>query len=309
MPGELDVLQPSVGIEFHGEMNFVAARRIIPVHPHRRVGQLAKIPRPPRMIEDHFLIKLFDFRDHDSGRTRDRPSLGEKKRTALWRISIIRSISSHRVVKIKARASRSWHTKPAHQRLVAMVSAAHRQPVLIRERGQIVRMHRVHHKSYERPTLFGWPKNARTGQFRKALGCITRKPRVVFENCRAPDPFDVINRCRKPDCAGDVRRTCFKPVRRFLERALFQASRSRSFRPRRATVASTQESPLVRTARRCRSGHTFCARKRPENRNPTLGTSTGMCPALCAASTSVSAPTARAFAQSSATGLIVPERV
>jgi hypothetical protein len=56
MPGELDVLQPSVGIEFYGEMDFIAARRIIPAHPHGRVGQLAKIPRPPRMIEDHFLI-------------------------------------------------------------------------------------------------------------------------------------------------------------------------------------------------------------------------------------------------------------
>ena len=34
-----------------------------------------------------------------------------------------------------------------------------------------------------------------------------------------------------------------------------------------------------------------------------------MCPALCAASTSVSAPTARAFSQSSATGLIVPSEL
>src|ERR1700741_656252 len=94
MPGELDVLQPAGWVEFHGELDFIAARRIIPAHPHRRVREFAKIPGPPRMIEDDFLIKLFDFRDHDCGRTRDRPSLGEKKRAALWRISIIRSISS-----------------------------------------------------------------------------------------------------------------------------------------------------------------------------------------------------------------------
>ena len=50
-------------------MNFVPARGIIPVHPHGRVGQLAKVPWPARVIEDHFLIKLFDFWDHEKKRT------------------------------------------------------------------------------------------------------------------------------------------------------------------------------------------------------------------------------------------------
>jgi hypothetical protein len=50
-------------------MNFVPARRIITVHQHGSVGQLAKIPRPPRMIEDHLLIKLFDFGAHEKKRT------------------------------------------------------------------------------------------------------------------------------------------------------------------------------------------------------------------------------------------------
>ena len=52
------------------------------MHLHRGVGELAEIPRPARMIENHLLIKLFEFRIH------------EKKRTALRRISIMRSISS-----------------------------------------------------------------------------------------------------------------------------------------------------------------------------------------------------------------------
>ena len=64
-----------------------------------------------------------------------------------------------------------------------MVPAAHGQTVLIRERGQIVRMRSVHHKSYERAALSGRPENARAGQFSEALGCVTRKLRVVFENC------------------------------------------------------------------------------------------------------------------------------
>jgi hypothetical protein len=50
-------------------MNFVAARGIIAVHPHGRVRELAKIPRPSRMIKDHFLIKLFNFRHHEMKRS------------------------------------------------------------------------------------------------------------------------------------------------------------------------------------------------------------------------------------------------
>ena len=56
-----------------------------------------------------------------------------------------------------------------------MMPAAHRQTVLIRERGKIVRMRSVHHKSYERAALSGRPKNACAGQFSEALGCVARQ--------------------------------------------------------------------------------------------------------------------------------------
>ena len=52
-------------------MNFVPARWIITMHQHGSVGQLAKIPRPPRMIENHLLVKLFNFRAHENKRTAD----------------------------------------------------------------------------------------------------------------------------------------------------------------------------------------------------------------------------------------------
>src|SRR5258706_11362287 len=71
----------------------------------------------------------------------------------------------HRVVEVEARASCAGHTEPAHQWLVAMMPAAHRQPVLIRERGQIMRMRSVHYKSNERAALFSRPQNARARQF------------------------------------------------------------------------------------------------------------------------------------------------
>ena len=82
MSGEFDLLQFAVRPEFHAEMNLIAARRVIAMHPHRCVSQLAEIPRAPRMIENDFLIKLFEFRAH------------AKKRAAARRISIMRSISS-----------------------------------------------------------------------------------------------------------------------------------------------------------------------------------------------------------------------
>src|SRR5438445_2091285 len=87
----------------------------------------------------------------------------------------------------------------------------------------------VHYKSYERAALFLWTKDAGSRQFREALGCITRKLRVVLENRRPPDLLDVINRGCEPDGACDVRRTSFEPVRRFLERALFQRNAHNHF--------------------------------------------------------------------------------
>src|SRR5262245_9845601 len=47
-----------------------------------------------------------------------------------------------------------------------------------------------------------------------------RKVRVVLENCRPSDRFDVIDRCREADRAGNVRRATLEPVRSLLVRAL-----------------------------------------------------------------------------------------
>ena len=81
----------------------------------------------------------------------------------------------HRIVKIKAGASCAGHAEPTHQRLIAMMTAAHRQPVLIRERGQIMRMRSLHHKSYERAALSGRPENSRARQFIETLGRVVRQ--------------------------------------------------------------------------------------------------------------------------------------
>src|SRR5206468_7829863 len=88
----------------------------------------------------------------------------------------------HGVVEVEARAGCAGHTEPAHQRLVTMMPSPHGQPVLIRERGKIVRMRSVHRKSYERAALSGGPKNACARQFVETFGRVTRQLRVVFEN-------------------------------------------------------------------------------------------------------------------------------
>ena len=67
----------------------------------------------------------------------------------------------HRVVKIKTRTRCARYLKSTHQRLVAMMPAAHGQAILIRKRGQIVRMHSVHDKPNERAPFFLWTKDAR----------------------------------------------------------------------------------------------------------------------------------------------------
>ncbi len=56
-----------------------------------------------------------------------------------------------------------------------------------------------------------------------------RKLRVVFENCRASDTLDVIDRGRETDRARDIRCAGFKSVGRFLKRAFFQSDADNHF--------------------------------------------------------------------------------
>ena len=110
------------------------------------------------MIENDFLIKLFEFRAHAKNRAAAREDLDHA-------IDLGR-----RVVKIKTGARRAGQTELAHQRLIAMMSAAQRQPVLIGERRQIVRVRRLHDETNERAALTGGSENADAGQFGETLG-------------------------------------------------------------------------------------------------------------------------------------------
>ena len=63
-----------------------------------------------------------------------------------------------------------------------MMPAAHGQAVLIRKRGQIVRMRSVHYKSNQCAALRARAKNACARQGSETLSRIARQLRIVFEN-------------------------------------------------------------------------------------------------------------------------------
>src|SRR5882762_10362376 len=102
-----------------------------------------------------------------------------------------------------------------------MMPSSQRQSVLVGERGEIMRMRCIHHKSNQGATLLGWSKNARPWQFDQAIECIARQLRVMSENCRASDSIKIINRRSETDGTGDIWCASFESMRRFLKRALF----------------------------------------------------------------------------------------
>src|SRR6266850_7333224 len=85
-------------------------------------------------------------------------------------------------------------------------------------------MRRLHDKTHQRATLFTRTKHAHSGQLSETFHCVTSKVRIVFENCRASDLFDVIDGGGEPDGAGDIRRAGLESVRRFFENAFFQGN-------------------------------------------------------------------------------------
>src|SRR5437762_13824020 len=92
-----------------------------------------------------------------------------------------------RVIEVEAGASGPRQTESSHERLIAMVPATQRQAVLVRERGQIVRMRRVHHETNQGTALSGWSKHTHPGQFCQTLHRVFGQPSVVFKNRRASD--------------------------------------------------------------------------------------------------------------------------
>src|SRR5205823_5840807 len=104
-----------------------------------------------------------------------------------------------RVVEVEAGASGPRQTESSHERLIAMVPATQRQAVLVRERGQIVRMRRGHHETNQGTALSGWSEHTHPGQFcqtfhrvfgsRPSCSKIAARPIPSMYSMAAPRPI------------------------------------------------------------------------------------------------------------------------
>ena len=98
-----------------------------------------------------------------------------------------------------------------------MMSAAQRQPVLIGERRQIVRMRRLHDETNDRAALTGGSENTYAGQFGETLDGVAGQLRVVLENSGRARSLRGNQWRLQPDRAGDIGRARLETMRRFLE--------------------------------------------------------------------------------------------
>ena len=88
---------------------------------------------------------------------------------------------------------------------------------MVGERGQIVGVRRVHHKTNDPAPVLLRTKDAQSWQFGHSLQCVFRKIDIVLKNFSASDSFDVIDGSGQSDRACDVRRARFETMRRFFE--------------------------------------------------------------------------------------------
>ena len=101
------------------------------------------------------------------------------------------------------------------KRLIAVVSAAQGQSLLVGKGGEVVRMHALHHETNQRSAFALRPEHPHPGQFSEpSIRGIGGQLRIVLEDPRASDVLEVIDRRGEADRAGDVRRASFKAVRR-----------------------------------------------------------------------------------------------
>src|SRR5262249_35822808 len=123
----------------------------------------------------------------------------------------------------------SSYAEATHERLVAMVTAAHCEPVPVRERSEIVWMRCIHDKTNHTGAIFCWSDHSQARQFCHSLECILRKIDIMPKNLGAADALQVVDGCGQTNRAGDIWRTGFKTVRRFFVCAPFQGHADNHF--------------------------------------------------------------------------------
>src|SRR5205085_1060259 len=123
---------------------------------------------------------------------------------------------------IKAGARRASHAETLHQWLIAMMTTAHREPVAIRKRRQVVRMRRIHDETDYSRAIFLRSDDAEPFNFSHSIQRIARKIDIVLKDFPTPNSFQIIDRCGETDRAGNVRRAGFETMGRFFVRTFFE---------------------------------------------------------------------------------------
>src|SRR5439155_10848988 len=80
----------------------------------------------------------------------------------------------------------------------------------------------AHHKANDSTAISRRPKKGQSSHIGHSLKRITSKIDIMLKNFGASNSFEVIDRSRETDGAGNIWRACFETVRRFFERAFFQ---------------------------------------------------------------------------------------
>src|SRR5947199_9126256 len=80
----------------------------------------------------------------------------------------------------------------------------------------------AHHKANDSTAISRRSKAVQSRHIGHSLQRITSKIDIVLKNFGASNSFEVIDRSRETDGAGNIWRACFETVRRFFERAVFQ---------------------------------------------------------------------------------------
>src|SRR5439155_6399286 len=85
-----------------------------------------------------------------------------------------------------------------------------------------VRMRGAHHKTNDSTAISPRSKDVQSRHIGNSLQRITSKIDIVLKNFGASESFELIDRSRETDSAGNIWRARFETVRRFFERAFFQ---------------------------------------------------------------------------------------
>ena len=111
------------------------------------------------------------------------------------------------------------------------------------------------------------PHQAHARHARQAVDAVAGELRLVRGDRVAAQPLDVVERAGEADRAGDVGRAGLEAVRRLLEGRLLEGDGQDHVAAALERRHGVEQCPCAPTARRCRSAHRSCGRRRHRSRS------------------------------------------